>query len=149
MSKKTKKLEKDNEGLRRKQDATNGNIFKMAEERTKHLKEIEELKKREAKLNGIIKQMQQQGRGIAPGLANNGENGYVEGEGELEGDESEYDDEYEEDEEGEEGSEEGEEYDDETEDELHQEPQPYGPERPPPATAILPPVAVATTNGHH
>jgi hypothetical protein len=151
MSKKTKRLEKENEGLKRKHEATNNNIFKMAEERTKHLKEIEDLKKREAKLNGIIKQMQQQGRGIAPGLANNGENGYVEGEGELEGDESEYDDEYEEDEEGEEeGSEEGEEYDDETEDEGPQEPQPYGPERPPPATTTNSgtPVAAAT-NGHH
>ncbi|KAH8908942.1 hypothetical protein BR93DRAFT_926059 [Coniochaeta sp. PMI_546] len=152
MSKKTKRLEKENEGLKRKHEATNNNIFKMAEERTKHLKEIEDLKKREAKLNGIIKQMQQQGRGIAPGLTNNGENGYMEGEGELEGDESEYDDEYEEDEEGEEeGSEEGEEeYDDETEDEGLQEPQPYGPERPPPATTTNSgtPVAV-TANGHH
>jgi hypothetical protein len=152
MSKKTKRLEKENEGLKRKHEATNNNIFKMAEERTKHLKEIEEMKKREAKLNGIIKQMQQQGRGIAPGLASHGENGYVEGEGDLEGDESEYDDEYEEDEEGdEEGSEEGEEeYDDETEDEGLQEPQPYGPERPPAATTTNSgtPAAV-TTNGHH
>lgn len=157
MSKKTKRLEKENEGLKRKHEATNNNIFKMAEERTKHLKEIEELKKREAKLNGIIKQMQQQGRGIAPGLASNGENGYVEGEGELEGDESEYDDEYEEDEEGEEenSEEEEEEYDDETEDEGLQEPQPYGPERPPPPAAAAAattnagtPIA-ATTNGHH
>lgn len=159
MSKKTKRLEKENEGLKRKHEATNNNIFKMAEERTKHLKEIEEMKKREAKLNGIIKQMQQQGRGIAPGLGNNGANGYVEGEGELEGDESEYDDEYEEDEEGDEegdedGSEEGEEeYDDETEDEGPQGPQPFGPERPPPAPAPATisgtPAAATTTNGHH
>jgi chromosome segregation ATPase len=144
MSKKTKRLEKENEGLKRKQEATNNNIFKMAEERTKHLKEIEDLKKREAKLNGIIKQMQQQGRGIPQGLGNNVQNGYAEGEGEdLEGDESEYECEYEEDEEGdeEEGSEECE-YDDETEDELHHEqpqPQPYGPERPPPPAAAAVP----------
>lgn len=143
MSKKTKRLEKENEGLKRKHEAMNANIFKMAEERTKHLKEIEDSKKKEGKLSGIIKQMQQQGRGIPQSLAGAVENGYAEGDGDLEGDESEY---YEEEEEGEEVSDEGEEYDDETEDELHHEPQqPYGPERPPvPALAV----AAAATNGH-
>lgn len=150
MSKKTKRLEKENEGLKRKHEAMNANIFKMAEERTKYLKDIEDLKKKEAKLNGIIKQMQQQGRGIPQGLAGAVENGYAEAEGDLEGDESEY--EYEEDEEGEdEVSDDGEEYDDETEDELHHEPQPYGPERPPLAATVATPATVATaatTNGH-
>lgn len=143
MSKKTKRLEKENEGLKRKHEAMNANIFKMADERSKQLKDIDDLKKKEGKLSGIIKQMQQQGRGIPQGLAGAVENGYAEGEGDLEGDESEYESE----EEGEdEGSDDGEEYDDETEDELHNEPQqPYGPERPPaPAVAV----AAAATNGH-
>ncbi|KAK3940713.1 alpha-taxilin [Diplogelasinospora grovesii] len=140
MSKKTKRLERENENLKRKHDQVNTNIIKMAEERNKNLSEIEELKKKHEKLNGIIKQMQQQGRGIPQGLAGTVENGYAEGEGELDGDESEYEDEYDEGDE-EEVSEDGEEYDDETEDELqNQQPQAYGPERPPPAT---------TVNGHH
>ncbi|KAL2021467.1 hypothetical protein VTK56DRAFT_7100 [Thermocarpiscus australiensis] len=145
MSKKTKRLERENENLKRKHEQVNGNILKMAEERNKNLAEIDELKKKLEKLNGIIKQMQQQGRGIPQGLTGTVENGYAEGD--LDGDESEYeDDEYEEGED-EEVSDEGDEYDDETEDELHQQqqpqPQPYGPERPPPA-----PAAAATTNGH-
>ncbi|KAK3308884.1 myosin-like coiled-coil protein-domain-containing protein [Chaetomium strumarium] len=142
MSKKTKRLERENEILKRKHDQVNGNILKMAEERNKNLAEIDELKKKLEKLNGIIKQMQQQGRGIPQGLTGTVENGYAEGE--LDGDESEYeDDEYDEGEDDE-VSDEGDEYDDETEDELHHQaqPQPYGPERPPAA-----PVA-ATTNGH-
>jgi hypothetical protein len=137
MSKKTKRLEKENEGLKRKHEAMNQNIFKMADERTKHLNEIEDLKKKEAKLNGIIKQMQQQGRGIPQGMTGAVENEYADGDGDLDGDDS--DCEYEDDEEGEdEVSEDGDEYDDETEDELQHEAQPYGPERPPPVT----------TNGH-
>ncbi|KAL1840364.1 hypothetical protein VTJ49DRAFT_537 [Mycothermus thermophilus] len=118
MSKKTKRLERENENLKRKHDQVNGNILKMAEERNKNLSEIEELKKKCEKLNGIIKQMQQQGRGIPQGMAGTVENGYTAGD--LEGDESDYDDEDEEEyEEGEdeEVSEEGDEYDDETEDE--------------------------------
>ncbi|EAQ90657.1 hypothetical protein CHGG_02592 [Chaetomium globosum CBS 148.51] len=141
MSKKTKRLERENENLKRKHDQVNGNILKMAEERNKNLSEIDELKKKLEKLNGIIKQMQQQGRGIPPGLTGTVDNGYVEGD--LDGDESEYeDDEYDEGED-EEVSDDADEYDDETEDELHQQPQPqpYGPERPPPAP-------VAATNGH-
>ncbi|KAK4177476.1 myosin-like coiled-coil protein-domain-containing protein [Triangularia setosa] len=144
MSKKTKRLERENETLKRKHDHVNSNILKMAEERTKNLHEVEDLKKKVDKLNGIIRQMQQQGRGIPQGLANPVENGYAEGD--LEGDESEYEDEYDEGEEDEEVSDDGDEYDDETEDELQQQqqqPQPYGPERPPPA-----PAAAATTNGH-
>ncbi|KAK4113776.1 hypothetical protein N656DRAFT_706970 [Canariomyces notabilis] len=142
MSKKSKRLERENENLKRKHEQVNGNILKMAEERNKNLAEIEDLKKKLEKLNGIIKQMQQQGRGIPQGLTGTVENGYAEGD--LDGDESEYeDDEYDEGED-EEVSDEADEYDDETEDELHhqQQPQPYGPERPP-----VPAAAVAT-NGH-
>ena len=143
MSKKTKRLEKENDSHKRKHEAMNQNIFKMAEERTKQMTEIASLKKREVKLSGIIKQMQQQGRGIPQGLAGTVENGFPEGNPNV-GD-SEYEDEDEYDEEGEDGevSEDGEEYDEETEDELHQvlvNP-PYGPEPPLPAP-------VAGTNGH-
>ncbi|KAK4195798.1 myosin-like coiled-coil protein-domain-containing protein [Triangularia verruculosa] len=142
MSKKTKRLERENETLKRKHDHVNSNILKMAEERTKNLTEVEDLKKKVDKLNGIIRQMQQQGRGIPQGLTNPVENGYAEGD--LEGDESEYEDEYDEEEGDEEVSDDGE-YDDETEDELQQQqPQPYGPERPP----LAPVAAATTTNGH-
>ncbi|EJT76347.1 hypothetical protein GGTG_06267 [Gaeumannomyces tritici R3-111a-1] len=139
MSKKSKKLEKENDGLKRKHELMNQNIFKMAEDRTKNLKELDELRKKSEKLTSIITQMQQQGRGIAAtGLAaGGGEQCFPEGEeGEGEGEESEYDEEeYEEiSDEGGEGD-----YEDEdlTEEEAHPEqPQKYGPERPPPAPAV-------------
>jgi len=145
MSKKTKRLERENDNLKRKHEQVNGNIIKMAEERTKNLQENEDLKKKLDKLNGIIKQMQQQGRGIPQGMTEPVENGFVEAEGDLEGDESDYDDDYDEGED-EEVSDDGEEYDDETEDEVHQ-PQAYGPERPPPVAAATATVA-PTVNGH-
>ncbi|TLD24804.1 hypothetical protein PspLS_06188 [Pyricularia sp. CBS 133598] len=133
MSKKSKKLEKENESLKRKHEAMNQNIFKMADERTKNLKELEELRKKTEKLTSIITQMQQQGRGIAPsGLANSVEPCYPEGEEEGEGEESEYEEEYED-----VSEEDGEYYDEDlTEEEAQPEPQKFGPERPPP-----PPVA--------
>lgn len=150
MSKKTKRLEKENENLKRKHEKMNQNIFKMADERNKHLKDIEDQKKNNEKLKSIITQMQKQGRGIPQGMQGTVESCYAEGEGEVDGEESEYEEDEEEYEEGEEGSEEGEEEyeedDEETEDEgphgppaIAQQPQPYGPERPPPAT----------TNGNH
>lgn len=143
MSKKTKRLERENENLKRKHDQVNGNILKMAEERNKNLADIEDLKKNTEKLKGIIKQMQQQGRGIPQGMTGQVDNGYPEGEGDLEGDDSDYDEEYDE---GEDEDVSDGEYDDETEDEANNvnQPQPYGPERPP-----APPVtAAAATNGH-
>lgn len=141
MSKKTKKLEKENEAYKRKEGALNQNIFKMAEERNKHIKDLDDIKKKNDKLTSIINQMQQQGRGIPQGMQGTVESCYAEGaegdeEGELEdGDEES---EYEYDEEGdEEVSEEGE-FDDDTEEEMMpQVPGAYGPERPP-----------AMTNGH-
>jgi hypothetical protein len=156
MSKKTKRLERENDNLKRKHQEVNGNILKMAEERNKNLGEIEDLKKKLDKLNGIIKQMQQQGRGIPQGMTGPVENGFVGPEGDLEGDESDYEDDYDEGED-EEVSDDGEEYDDETEDEVHHpsqpKPQAYGPERPPSTTAASvhgPATAttVTTANGH-
>ena len=146
MSKKTKRLEKENLTLTRKHDLTNRNILEMAEERTKNNQERDALIKKNEKLTDIINQMQKQGRGLPQGMVGVVEGsmeGEYAGEGDLEGTESEY--EYDEGEEGDEdGSEEGE-YDEDTEDELHTEgPKPFGPVPPPP-----PPTAngVATANG--
>lgn len=142
MSKKTKRLEKENDTLKRKHEKMNSNIFNMAEERSKHLMKIDELQKKEAKLSVIIKAMQQQGRGIPQAEAV--DDPYDDVEGEADGDESEYEYEDEDgDEDGEDGedeaSEDGEEYDDETEDEVHNDAaQALEPERPP----------AVTTNGH-
>jgi uncharacterized coiled-coil protein SlyX len=130
MSKKTKRLEKENNTLTRKHDLTNRNILEMAEERTKTNMEIDTLRKKNEKLTDIINQMQKQGRGLAQGIAGVVE-GSVEGEyaeGDPEGTESEY--EYE-DEEGSEGD-----YDEDTEEELHAEvQQPFGPVPPPPPSS--------------
>ncbi|OTA99927.1 hypothetical protein M426DRAFT_324735 [Hypoxylon sp. CI-4A] len=140
MSKKTKKLEKENEAYKRKEGALNQNIFKMAEERNRHIKDLEDIKKKNDKLTSIINQMQQQGRGIPQGMQGTVESCYAEGaegdeEGELE--DADEENEYEYDDEEDEGvSEEGE-FDDDTEEELiPQVPGAFGPERPP------------VTNGH-
>ncbi|KAI1824718.1 myosin-like coiled-coil protein-domain-containing protein [Xylaria intraflava] len=131
MSKKTKKLEKENEAYRRRDTALNQNILKMAEDRNKHLKDLEDVKKKNDKLTSIINQMQQQGRGIPAGMQGTADNCYAEGgeaeEGELEGGEES---ECEYDEEVEEQISEGE-FDDDTEEEVPSVPGAYGPERPP------------------
>jgi hypothetical protein len=134
MSKKTKRLEKENLSLTRKHDLTNRNILDMAEERTKDKQEIEGLKRKNDTLNNIIKQMQQQGRGVPEGMAGMVEGGSEdeEGEGDTESD-YEFDDE-----EGEEGGEHEGDYD--TEEDLH--PEVFGPAPPPPPTNGL-----AATNG--
>lgn len=134
MSKKTKKLEKENEAYKRKEGALNQNIFKMAEERNRHMKDLDDIKKKNDKLTSIINQMQQQGRGIPQGMQGTVESCYAEGaegdEGELEDGDEESDYEYD-DEGDEEVSEEGE-FDDDTEEEvMPQVPGAFGPERPP------------------
>ncbi|KAI0471810.1 myosin-like coiled-coil protein-domain-containing protein [Xylariaceae sp. FL0804] len=137
MSKKTKKLERENEIFKRKEGKLNENILKMADERTKHLKDVEDTKKKNDKLTSIINQMQQQGRGIPQGMQGTVESCYADEdgaeEGELEDGEEEEESEYEYDDEGdEEVSEEGE-FDDDTEEEVPPPAAPgvYGPERPP------------------
>lgn len=104
MSKKTKRLEKENHTLTRKHDLTNHNILQMAEERTKVSKEMEMLRKKNDNLEKLCRGMQQQGRGQVPNL----DVGTLE----SEGTESEY--EYDEEDE-EEGSED---YDEDTEEET-------------------------------
>ncbi|KIX00345.1 uncharacterized protein Z518_10484 [Rhinocladiella mackenziei CBS 650.93] len=99
MSKKTKRLEKENLTLTRKHDQTNRNIIEMAEERTRDKEDLERLRKQEQQMRNIIKTMQEQGRGgpIQQEL--------VDGEGT----ESDYDEEYEDDEEDDDASYEAEE----------------------------------------
>jgi 16S rRNA U1498 N3-methylase RsmE len=101
MSKKTKRLEKENLTLTRKHDQTNRNILEMAEERTRDKEELEKLHKKETQMRSIIQSMREQGRGTTqPDIDEQLDD---------EGTESEYDDDYEdEEEEDEEGSFEGE-----------------------------------------
>ncbi|CAM1507925.1 Fc.00g047730.m01.CDS01 [Cosmosporella sp. VM-42] len=139
MSKKGKRLEKENEALKRQKEATAANIIRMAEERQEWKKKTEAAEKKTEKLMSIIQQMQQQGRKVPPGMASTVESVYSDSHGGVEGDESDYSDE-----EGEE-EEELSDFDDDTEEEPQANDQgatvPYGPERPPQPVP-------ATTNGH-
>lgn len=96
MSKKTKRLEKENLTLTRKHDQTNRNILEMAEERTKNNEELEKWRKKSNNLEALCRRMQDQGRG-------QGLDGHLDDEGT----ESEYDEEYEEDDDDEDISDEG------------------------------------------
>ncbi|KAL8714660.1 MAG: hypothetical protein Q9220_001609 [cf. Caloplaca sp. 1 TL-2023] len=122
MSKKTKRLEKENLNLTRKHDLTSRNIIEMAEERTKANKELETLRKKNNTLESVIRGMQEQGR--TPAAV----------EGDDEGTESDYDGEEDYDDESEEG-----EYDDDTEEEALQAQAgslpTFGPPLPPPSTS--------------
>ncbi|KOS17101.1 Alpha-taxilin [Escovopsis weberi] len=130
MSKKGKRLEKENEALKRQKEATAASILGMAEEREGWKRKTESAEKKNDKLMSIIQQMQQQGRKVPPGMASTRER--EEEEEELE--------------EGE--DEELSEFDDDTEEEPQpseqevpqraERPVPFGPERPP----------QPTTNGH-
>lgn len=140
MSKKGKRLEKENEALKRQKEATAANIIRMAEERQEWKRKTEAAEKKTEKLMSIIQQMQQQGRKVPPALASTVESCYSDSHGGAEGDESDYSDEEGEDEELSEFDD-----DDDTEEETQGNEQgavTYGPERPPQ------PVAAATTNGH-
>ena len=86
MSKKTKRLEKENLTLIRKHDLTNRNILEMAEERTRQNKEMETLRKKSTTLENTIRLMQEQGR--APAGAN-----VMDGSEESEYDEEDYEEE--------------------------------------------------------
>ena len=141
MSKKTKRLEKENLNLTRKHDLTNRNILEMAEERTKTSKDLESLRKKNNTLESVIRQMQDQGRGPMPGMPLERDEDGTESDYDSEDDEAEY----------ELGSEEGD-YDEDTEEDLSMQgnanraPATYGPVPPPPPP---PPAAEHghTTNG--
>lgn len=135
MSKKSKRLEKENMQLTRKQEATNKNIFQMAEERSQSQSTIDRLHKENEKLKKLCRAMQTNGYGradmvnAAPGAPNPAHHPDEEDE---EDDLAETDSEYDEYDEDEEGSVEAE-YDDDTEDEaVDQRPRTYGPVPPPP-----------------
>ncbi|KXH38139.1 myosin-like coiled-coil protein [Colletotrichum simmondsii] len=136
MSKKTKRLEKENETMKRKHEATNANIIRMAEEREDWRKKAAEAIKRAEKLRSIIEQMQQQGRKVPPGAAATLESCYSDSNGHMDGDGSDYSDEEEE------GEEDPSEFDDDTEEEPQpgepEPPRPYGPERPPSVSGATP-----------
>lgn len=127
MSKKTKRLEKENMQLTRKQEATNKNIFQMAEERSHSQQAIDRLTKENEKLKKLCRAMQTNGYGRADMLAQGG----AEGEDDLGETDSEYD-EYGEDDDGSMDAE----YDEDTEEEIieaqQQQPRAYGPVPPPP-----------------
>lgn len=133
MSKKTKRLEKENLNLTRKQEATNKNIFQMAEERSQSQQAIDRLTRENEKLKKLCRAMQSGGYGGATGVGagQQAPGDGVEGGAEFdEGTESEYEDE----EEYEEEDEEEGEYDDEdTEEEgIAVQPRAFGPPPPPP-----------------
>ncbi|KKK23824.1 alpha-taxilin [Aspergillus rambellii] len=86
MSKKTKRLEKENLTLTRKHDQTNRNILEMAEERTRNHEELDKWRKKSHHLEALCRRMQAQGRG--QGLA-------AELDRDDEGTESEYEEDYE------------------------------------------------------
>lgn len=107
MSKKTKRLEKENLTLTRKHDLTNRNILEMAEERTKINKDLTTLRKKNVNLESLCRGMQARGRGVsgvAPGSAA-AVGDLVEDGGDEEGTESDYEYDDEEEEEEEEGDE--------------------------------------------
>ncbi|GAB7349542.1 hypothetical protein MBLNU459_g0243t1 [Dothideomycetes sp. NU459] len=142
MSKKSKRLEKENMQLTRKQEATNKNIFQMAEERSQSQQAIDRLTKENEKLKKLCRAMQTNGYGradmVAAATVGAGADAEVDDEEDDEEDlgetDSEYDDEYDEDEEG---SVEGD-YDEDTEEEpIEVQPRTFGPV-PPPVPLPLP-----------
>jgi hypothetical protein len=90
MSKKTKKLEKDNDALKRKQKATNANIITTAQEREDWRKKAEAEQAKTAKLRSIITQMQQQGRKLPAGAEPAVQNSSSEGQSGGDGGDSDY-----------------------------------------------------------
>lgn len=135
MSKKTKRLEKENSQLNRRHEALNRNVLEMAQEREKNNEQVESFKLKNQKLTDIINQMQRQGRGLPSGSngtqAAEPEGQYLQGEP-IPGGDTESDYEYEDEDEEEVGSEAD--YDDDTEEESVV---PFGPVPPPPPPATL------------
>ncbi|KAI9809852.1 MAG: hypothetical protein M1825_000285 [Sarcosagium campestre] len=99
MSKKTKRLEKENLNLTRKHDLTNRNILEMAADRTRLTAEVETLTAKNARLVQLCRGMQAQGRaGPVPIL---GEDQSREGDGSSQLADEVTESEYEDDDEGE------------------------------------------------
>ena len=137
MSKKTKRLEKENQNLQRHKDITNRNIGEMVEERHKKTREAEEQRKKIARLETLCRGMQAQGRGQVPMH-------------ELEHEEHEEEDEEVTESEYEYEDEDSAEYDDDTEEdgvEPAPERRPFGPVPPPPPPQPQPGTQ-GKVNGH-
>ncbi|KAM3489915.1 hypothetical protein MY3957_006796 [Beauveria namnaoensis] len=143
-SKKCKRLDKENEALKRQKEATAANIIRMAEERQQWKSQMDAADKKTQKLMSIIQQMQQQGRKVPTAMASTLESCINNEDPAEDGEDSDYSEEVEE----------GSDLDD-TEEETplqsrSQPPQagpatikvPYGPERPPR------PPGSAAINGH-
>ena len=68
MSKKGKRLEKENESLKRQKEATAANIIRMAEERQEWKKKTETAENKTQQLRRILQGMQDQERQVPPGM---------------------------------------------------------------------------------
>ncbi|KAJ2979607.1 hypothetical protein NQ176_g3147 [Zarea fungicola] len=148
-AKKCKRLEKDNDALKRQKEVTAANVIRMAEERQDWKNRMDAADKKTEKLMSIIQQMQQQGRKVQPATASKVERYEHHQHAAEHGEESDY---------SEEIDDEGDSDLDDTEEEMSPPPQsqaplhsgsatkpnkvPFGPERPP-----IPPGDVAI-NGH-
>ena len=88
MSKKTKRLEKENLTLTRKHDQTNRNILEMAEERTRNHEELDKWRKKSHHLETLCRRMQAQRRGQSMSAGDDGDEAT-----ESEYDEEDYEDE--------------------------------------------------------
>lgn len=66
MSKKTKRLEKENSDLNKKHAQATQSVYRMAEERAGTTKELDQLRQTNAKLEKLCRGMQEQGRGQLP-----------------------------------------------------------------------------------
>ncbi|KAM3500279.1 hypothetical protein MY10362_006544 [Beauveria mimosiformis] len=143
-SKKCKRLDKENEALKRQKEATAANIIRMAEERQQWKGQMDAADKKTQKLMSIIQQMQQQGRKVPVAMAPTLESCINDEDPAEDGEDSDYSEEVEE----------GSDLDDTEEESPSQsrskppEPGPatikvpYGPERPPR------PPGSAAINGH-
>lgn len=128
MSKKTKRLEKENQALQRHKEITNRNIGEMVEERqrmqdelARKAKDADDQRTKIARLETLCRGMQAQGRGQVP-MADLDDEDVTE---------SEYD--YEDEDEEDEDDDASAEYDDDTEeDPVEPERRPFGPVPPPP-----------------
>ena len=152
MSKKGKRLEKENEGLKRQKEATSANILRMAEERQEWKSRIEAANKKSQKLMDIVQAMQQQGRAVPPNMVNTMNSAFSDNQASSNGGPGVEDSDYSAEGDEELGSEPGEdedEYDEDTEEDIPateaSAPVAYGPERPPQQQIQQPQQSV---NGH-
>lgn len=135
MSKKGKRLEKENETLKKQKEATAANIIRMAEERQEWKKKTEAAENKTQQLRRILQGMQDQGRQVPPGMVAAVNSAMSADHDGVEGDDSAYS--------NNEPSDFDEDDDDTDEEQPPTGPVTYGPERPP----VAPQTATAI-NGH-